>query len=75
MQDLIEAKFNLSFLLEYLRSLAHTLFRRKASKDLDAEIAVAREALARAQGVLQDLEAWRKQALSAIAISSSPMVP
>ena len=25
-QDLIEAKFNLSFLLEYLRSLAQTLF-------------------------------------------------
>ena len=25
-QDLIEAKFNLSFLLEYLRSLAHMLF-------------------------------------------------
>jgi len=25
-QDLIEAKFNLSFLLEYLHSLAHVLF-------------------------------------------------
>ena len=25
-QDLLEAKFNLSFLLEYLRSLAHVLF-------------------------------------------------
>ena len=25
-QDLLEAKFNLSFLLEYLRSLAHALF-------------------------------------------------
>ena len=43
-QDLIETKFNLSFLLEYLRSLAHTLFQRKASKDLDAEIVAAKEA-------------------------------
>ena len=34
-QGLIETKFNLSFLLEYLRSLAHTLFQRKASRDLD----------------------------------------
>ena len=27
-QDLLEAKFSLSFLLEYLRSLAHALFQR-----------------------------------------------
>ena len=44
MQDLIEEKFNLSFLLEYLRSLANTLFQRKASKDLDVEIVAAEEA-------------------------------
>ena len=31
-QDLIEAKFNLSFLLEHLRSLAHVLFQRQASR-------------------------------------------
>ena len=58
-QDLIEAKFNLSFLLEYLRSLAHTLFQRKASKDLDAEIVAAENALARAHKVLQDLKIKR----------------
>ena len=56
MQDLIEAKFNLSFLLEYLRSLAHTLFKRKASKDLDAKIVAAEEVLARAHKALQDLK-------------------
>ncbi|KAL0010920.1 hypothetical protein SO802_006028 [Lithocarpus litseifolius] len=51
-QDLIKAKLNLSFLLEYLRSLAHTLFQRKASKNLDTEIVIAEEALARAHKVL-----------------------
>ena len=45
MQNLIEAKFNLSFLLEHLRSLAHMLFQRQASRNLDAEIAVAEKAL------------------------------
>ena len=45
MRDLIEAKFNLSFLLEYLCSLVHMLFQRQASRNLDAEIAVAEEAL------------------------------
>ena len=56
MRDLIEAKFNLSFLLEYLRSLVHMLFRRQAFKKLDAEIAAAEEVLARAHKVLQDLK-------------------
>ena len=52
MQDLIEAKFNILFLLEHLRSLAHMLFQRQASKSLDAEIATVEEALARAYKVL-----------------------
>jgi len=34
-QDLIEARLNMSFLLEYLRSLAHAFFQRKVSRDLD----------------------------------------
>ena len=55
-RDLVEAKFNLSLLLEYLRSLAHMLFQRKISRDLDAEIAVAEEARTRAQKALQDLK-------------------
>ena len=55
-QDLIEARLNLSFLLEYLRSLAHALFQRKVSRDLDVEIAVTEEVLARAHKVLQDLK-------------------
>jgi len=45
-QDLIEAKFNLSFLLEYLHSLAHMPFQRQAFKNLDAEIAAVEEVLA-----------------------------
>ena len=55
-QDLVEAKFNLSFLLEYLWSLAHMLFQMRISKDLDAEIVAAKEALAHAYKVLQDLK-------------------
>jgi len=51
-QDLIEAKFNLSFLLEYLRSLAHMLFQRQAFKNLDVEIAATEEALVRAHKAL-----------------------
>ena len=58
-QDLIEPKFYLSFLLEYLRSFAHTLLQRKASKDLDAEIVAVENALARAHKVLQDLKIKR----------------
>ena len=63
-QALIEAKFNLSFLLEYLRSLAHMLFQRQASKDLDAEIVAAEEALARAHKALQDLKVKKQPDLS-----------
>ena len=58
-QDLLKAKFNLSFLLEYLRSLAHTLFQRQPSRSIDAEIAAAEEALARAHKTLQDLKIKR----------------
>ena len=71
-QDLIEAKFNLSFLLEYLRSLAHTLFQRKASRDLDAKIVVAEKALARAHKVLQDLKIKRQLILSSLTTSIVP---
>lgn len=71
----MEEKFDLSFLLEYLQSVAHALFQRSATKDLNAEIVVAKEALAHAQGVLQDLEAWKKKTLSTIATSSSPTIP
>ena len=45
-QDLLEAKFNLSFLLDHLRLLARVLFQRQASRSIDAEIAAAKEALA-----------------------------
>ena len=75
MQDLIEARLNLSFLLEYLWSLAHALFQRKASRDLEVEIAVAEEALARAHKVLQDLKIRKQQAFSSLATSSTSAVP
>ena len=58
-QDLLEFEFNLSFLLEHLRLLAHVLFQRQASKSIDAEIVAAEEALARAYKVLQDLKVKR----------------
>lgn len=45
-QDLVEAKFNLFFLLRYLQSMAYAFFQRRATIDLDAKIAVVREALA-----------------------------
>ena len=48
----MEAKFNLSFLLRYLRSMAYAFFQMRATKDLNVEIVVVREALACAQGVL-----------------------
>ena len=51
-QDLIEAKFNQSFLLEHLCSLVHMLFQRQASRNLDAEIVTAEETLARAHKIL-----------------------
>ena len=58
-QDLLEAKFSLSFLLEHLRLLAQMLFQRQASKSIDAEIATAEEALAHAHKTLQDLKIKR----------------
>ena len=74
-QYLMEAKLNLSFLLEYLRSLAHALFQRKASRDLDVEIVAIEEALARAYKVLQDLKNRKQQSLSFSATSSIFAVP
>ena len=72
-QDLIEAKFNLSFLLKYLCSLAHMLFQRQASKSLDAKIATAEEALAYAHKVLHDLKVRRQWVLySSIVPTISP---
>lgn len=59
-QDLMEAKFNLSFLLEYLRLVAQAFFQR-VTKDLDIEIATVEEALARAHKVLQDLKTRKPQ--------------
>ena len=67
-QDLLEVKFNLSFLLRHLRSLAHMLFQRRASKSIDVEIAAAEEALARAHKVLHDLKVKRQMVLSSSAI-------
>ena len=67
-QDLLEAKFSLSFLLEHLRSLAHALFQRQTSKSLDAEIAVAKEALTHAHKTLQDLKIKRQKVLSSSAV-------
>ena len=69
-QDLIEAKFNLSFLLEHLRSLAHILFQRQASKSLDAEIVAAEKTLARAHKILQDLKV-KKQKFSLLQLFSA----
>ena len=68
MQDLMEAKFNLSFLLKYLRFQAHMLFQRKASKDLDIEIVATEEALARAYKALQDLKVKKQLVLSSSTI-------
>ena len=58
----------MSFLLEYLRSLAHALFQRQASKSIDAEIAAVEEALARAHKTLQDLKIKRHRVLSSSAV-------
>ena len=68
----MEAKFNLSFLLEYLRSLAQALFQRQASKSIDAEIAAAEEALAHAHKTLQDLKVKRQRVLSSSAVLALP---
>ena len=66
-QDLLEAKFNLSFLLDHLRLLSHMLFQRQSFKSIDTEIAAAEEALARAHKVLQDLKVKRQRILSTLA--------
>ena len=71
-QDLLEAKFNLSFLLEHLRLLAHVLFQRQTSRSIESylrfsvpvEIVAAEEALAHAHKVLQDLKVKRQRVLS-----------
>ena len=55
-QDLLEAKFNLSFLLDHLRLLARMLFQRQTSRSIDVEIADAEETLVRAHKALQDLK-------------------
>ena len=67
-QDLLEAKFSLSSLLEHLRSLAHALFQRQASKSIDAEITTTKEALARAHKTLQDWKIKRQKVLSSSAV-------
>ena len=71
-QDLLEAKFNLSFLLDHLRLLAHTLFQRQSSRSIDIEIAAAQEALAHAHKVLQDLKVKRQRILSTLTV---PIIP
>ena len=55
------------------RFLAHTLFQRKASKDLDAEIVATGEALARAHKVLQDLKIKRQLVLFSPTTSVVPL--
>ena len=55
------------------QSLAHTLFQRKASKDLDAETVVAGEALAHAHKVLQDLKIKRQLVLFSPTTSVVPL--
>ena len=69
----MEAKFNLSFLLEYLRSLAYLLFQRKVSKNLDTKIAVVEEALACAHKALQDLKVKKQLVLSSSTILAIPL--
>ena len=67
-QDLLEAKFNLSFLLDHLRLLAHMLFQRQSFKSVDTEIAAAEEALAHAHKVLQDLKVKQQRILSTLSV-------
>ena len=67
-QDLLEAKFNLSFLLDHLRLLARVLFQRQASRSIDAEITAVEEALSRAHKALQDLKVKRQRFLSSSAM-------
>ena len=61
-------KFNLSFLLEHLCSLAHMLFQRQASRSIDVEIVAAEEALARAHKVMQDLKVKKQRVLSFLVV-------
>ena len=70
--DLLEAKFNLSFLLDHLRLLARMLFQRQTSRSIDVEIAVAEETLAHAYKALQDLKVKRQRILSS---STVPVIP
>ena len=51
--------------------MAHALFQRKASRDLDIEIAAAKEALSHAHKVLQDLKIKKQQSLSSASSSTS----
>ena len=71
-QDLLEAKFNLS-LLEHLCSLVHVLFQRQACRNMDSEIAVVEEALAYAHKVLQYLKVKRQRVLSFPAILAASL--
>ena len=71
-QDLLKAKFNLSFLLDHLRLLARMLFQRQTSKSIDVEIATAEETLAVAHKVLEDLKVKRQRILST---STMPVIP
>ena len=67
-QNLLEAKFNMSFLLEHLHSLAHMLFQRRASRSIDVEIAATKEALARTHKSLDDLKFKRQMVQSSSAV-------
>ncbi|XP_050241965.1 uncharacterized protein LOC126690893 [Quercus robur] len=67
-QDLLEAKFNLSFLLNHLRLLAHMLFQRQSFKSINTEIAAVEEVLAHAHKVLQDLKVKRQRILSTLTV-------
>ena len=62
----------MSFLLDHLRLLAHMLFQRQSSKSIDVEIAAAKETLAHAHKVLQDLKMKRQRLLSS---STMPIIP
>ena len=67
-QDLLKAKFNLSFFLDRLRLLARVLFQRQASRSIHVEIAVVEEVIARAHKALQDLKVKRQKVLSSSAM-------
>ena len=71
-QDLLVAKFNLSFLLDHLRLLARMLFQRQTSMSIDAKIAIAEETLAHAHKALQDLKVKRQRVLSSSTVLVIP---